>query len=488
MSKTKSPSDPIHPVILSGGVGSRLWPLSRELNPKQFLRLTSQLTMLQETARRVTGSESFAPPLVICNNEHRFILAEQLREIDVQPQAILLEPEGRNTAPAAAAAALMLLREASQAPGAEDALILLLPSDHVITDTAGFHAAAKTAAAAAKNGALVTFGMTPQKPETGYGYIQRGDPLAQAPGCFKVARFVEKPEAAKAEAMLNEGGWLWNSGMFLFSARAYLRELSRLQPDMVTACEQAIERGRDDLDFFRLDAEAFTSISGQSIDYAVMEHTGDAAVVPADIGWNDIGSWSALWEIGAKDAHGNVKLGETITEDTQDCYLRSDGGLLTTVGVRDLLVVATADAVLVAAKDRAQDVKKLVDKLQASGSQQHVAHVEVFRPWGSYQSIDAGDRFQVKQLMVKPGAKLSLQKHNHRAEHWVVVNGTARVTRGDEVFDLVANESTYIPVGTRHRLENPETVPLRVIEIQSGDYLGEDDIERFDDVYGRSEG
>ncbi len=471
----------VNPVILSGGVGTRLWPLSRELYPKQLLPLVSELTMLQETANRVTDRARFAPPLIVCNDEHRFIVAEQLRGIGAEPRAIVLEPEGRNTAPAAAVAALMLARED------DNALVLLLPSDHTIADVKGFYAAVETAAPAARAGALITFGMTPQTPETGYGYIRRGDPLAEAPGCHAVARFVEKPGASAAEAMLAEGGWLWNSGMFLFSAKSYLEELDRLHPGAVEACREAVERGRQDLDFFRLDAEAFAKSPAQSIDYAVMEHTGRAVVVPADIGWNDIGSWSALWEIGEKDAHGNVTIGETVLEDVRKSYLRTDGRLLTAVGVEGLLIVATEDAVLVAAKDRAQDVKALVERLKKSGSQHHVSHLKVFRPWGSYQSLDAGDRFQVKHLIVNPGAKLSLQKHNQRAEHWVVVHGTARVTRGEEVFDLGRNESTYIPLGVVHRLENPGNEPLSVIEIQSGDYLGEDDIVRFDDVYGRSE-
>ncbi|MFQ5773862.1 MAG: mannose-1-phosphate guanylyltransferase/mannose-6-phosphate isomerase [Kiloniellaceae bacterium] len=473
-------SDLIHPVILSGGSGTRLWPLSRALYPKQLLPLASDRTMLQETVRRVLGVEPFAAPLVVCNDEHRFIVAEQMREIGAQARAIVLEPEGRNTAPAAAVAALVLARED------EEALLLILPSDHTIADAAGFRAATQEAVAAARAGAIVTFGMKPLKPETGYGYIRRGAPLQDAPGSFRVERFVEKPHAMAAKAMLSEGGWLWNSGMFMFSAKAYLEELERYHPGVADMCREAIERGREDLDFFRLDAEAFAAVPSDSIDYAVMERTKAAAVVPASIGWNDIGSWAALWDVAQKDAEGNVTSGEVITEGTRDSYLRTSGPTVAVVGVRDLLVVATEDALLVAAKDKAQDVKKVVEQLKASGSQQHVSHVRVFRPWGSYQGVDAGDRFQVKQLVVKPGAKLSLQKHNHRAEHWVVVNGTARVTRGEETFDLQVDESTYIPLGVAHRLENPGSEPLRVIEVQSGDYLGEDDIVRFDDVYGRA--
>ena len=475
----KSLLNPIHPVILSGGMGTRLWPLSRVLYPKQLLPLVSDDTLLQETARRVADAERFAAPLVVCNDEHRFIVAEQLREIGITPAAIVLEPDGRNTAPAAAAAALMLGRDDA------DALLLILPSDHVITDLEGFHGAIEVAARAARDGALVTFGMTPTKAETGYGYIRCGEPLDDEGRCHRVERFVEKPEAAAARSMLAEGGWLWNSGMFLFSAGAYLEEMERHRPAIVEACRAAIESGREDMDYFRLGAEAFAAAPSVSIDYAVMEHTKRAAVVPADIGWSDIGSWAALWELGQKDENGNVAIGETIMEDVRDSYLRADGRLLAAIGVRDLLVVVTADAVLVASRDAAQDVRKVVERLIASGSERHHAHLKVFRPWGSYQCLDAGERFQVKQLTVKPGGRLSLQKHKHRAEHWVVVSGTARVTRGEEVFDLGPNESTYIPVGSLHRLENLASEVLRVIEIQSGSYLGEDDIERFDDVYGR---
>ena len=474
-----SPSGPIHPVIISGGMGTRLWPLSRALYPKQLLPLVSDDTLLQETARRVAAPERFAAPLVVCNDAHRFIVAEQLREIGITPAAIVLETDGRNTAPAAAVAALMLGRDDA------DALLLILPSDHVITDLERFHGAVEVAARAARDGALITFGMAPTKVETGYGYIRCGEPLDGEGRCHRVDRFVEKPQAAAARTMLAEGGWLWNSGMFLFTAGAYLEELERLQPAIVAACRAAIESGREDLDYFRLGAEAFGAAPSLSIDYAVMEHTKRAVVVPADIGWSDVGSWAALWELGDKDENGNVAIGETILEDVRDSYLRADGRLLAAIGVRDLLVVVTQDAVLVASRDAAQDVRKVVERLKASGSERHHTHLKVFRPWGSYQCLDAGERFQVKQLTVKPGARLSLQKHKHRAEHWVVVSGTARVTRGEEVFDLGPNQSTYIPVGTLHRLENPASEVLRVIEIQSGDYLGEDDIERFDDVYGR---
>ena len=474
-------ADLVYPVILSGGVGSRLWPLSRELYPKQLLPLTSASSLLQDTTARVTAPDLFAAPLVICNDAHRFIVAEQLREIGAKPQAIVLEPEGRNTAPAAAVAAIILERQFG------DALMMLLPSDHVIGDLSGFLDAAQIAAASARSGALVSFGMTPQRPETGYGYIRKSGEWDGIAGCFRVERFVEKPEAAAAEAMIRDGGWLWNSGMFLFSVRNYLAELDRHRPGIVAACRAAVKRGSEDLDFFRLDREAFVESPADSIDYAVMEKTDTAAVVPANVGWSDIGSWAALWEIGAKDEHGNVHKGHVMAQDTGNSYLRSESQLLAVVGVRDMVIVATEDAVLVAPLDRAQDVKQVVDRLKLEGSDQHVAHVKVLRPWGSYQSLDAGHHFQVKQLTVKPGARLSLQSHRHRAEHWVVVEGRARVTRDEEVFDLGPNQSTYIPIGTRHRLENPGQETLRVIEIQSGDYLGEDDIERFDDIYGRTD-
>ena len=475
------PSDRIYPVVLSGGLGTRLWPLSRALYPKQLLPLRGENSMLQETLARVGDSERFGPPLLICNGEHRFIIAEQIQALGITPQAIVLEPEGRNTAPAAAVAALMLLREDP------NALLLVLPSEHVIEDRAGFLAAVNQAVPAARAGAMVTFGVVPSGPETGYGYIRQGAALDGADACHKVERFVEKPLRKRAEDMLAEGGWCWNSGMFLFSAKAFLEELERFEPGMAAQCQAAIDQGQEDLDFFRLDPKSFAALTGKSIDHAVMEHTKSAAVVPVQIGWNDIGSWTALWDVGDKDKDGNVTQGTVIAEGTEDSYLRTDGPLIAAVGVRDMLIVATQDAILVADKDHAQDVKQVVERLKDMGSDQHHAHVRVYRPWGSYQSIDNGTGFQVKQLEVKPGAKLSLQMHNRRAEHWVVVQGTARVTRGEDTFDLEVNQSTYIPVRTTHRLENPGKVPLRVIEVQSGDYLGEDDIVRFDDVYGRKE-
>ena len=468
----------VHPVILSGGAGTRLWPVSRTLYPKQLLPLVSERTMLQETVRRVAG-KGFAPPVVVCNEEHRFLIAGQLRELDIAPSRMVLEPVGRNTAPAAAVAALLLAGEDA------DAVMLLLPSDHVVEDVSGFLAAVETGLAAAENGALVTFGIPPTGPETGYGYIRRGAAYAGAKGCFRIARFVEKPDLEEARRLVRAGDYHWNSGMFLVRAGRYLEELERLKPEMVECCRRAVAGAVEDLDFLRLEAEAFSGIEPLSIDYAVMEHTEAAVVVPADMGWSDVGSWSALWEIGAKDGDGNVVLGDVITDGTTDSYIRSEGRLVAALGLDNVVVVATDDVVLVVRRDEAQNVKKVVEVLARAGRPEHSVHTKVYRPWGYYQSIDAGDRFQVKRLHVNPGQKLSLQMHHHRAEHWVVVSGTAKVTRGDETFLLNENESTYLPLGVKHALENPGDAPLCVIEVQSGDYLGEDDIVRFEDRYGR---
>ena len=470
----------IHPVILSGGSGTRLWPMSRAQFPKQLLPLLSEQTLLQEAALRVAAGPRFAPPLVIANDEHRFIVGEQLRLCGVTPLATVLEPLGRNTAPAVCIAALLLLATEP------DALLLVLPSDHAIGKVEAFTAAVDMAAAVARSGRLVTFGITADRPETGYGYIRRGTALADLAGAHEVASFVEKPDVARAQSYLAAGDYYWNSGIFLFPARLVLSEIERLQPAVVVACRAALERAKRDLDFLRLDRDAFAAAASVSIDYAVMEHTPHAAVVPADMGWSDVGTWDALWQVGARDAAGNTAFGDVLSEDTRNCYLRAETGLVATLGIEDMVVVATSDAVLVARRDRAQDIKRLVARLERDGRSELTTHPLVHRPWGTYRSIHNGARVQVKHIMVKPGAQLSLQLHHHRAEHWVVVQGTAKVVRGKEEILLYEDQSTYIPLGTAHRLENPGKIPLHLIEVQSGSYLGEDDIVRLEDSYGRS--
>ena len=467
----------LQPVLLSGGSGTRLWPLSREAYPKQFLPLTGEDTMLQATWRRVAGLADVAP-IVVANEEHRFLAAEQLRLVGVPAPAILLEPVGRNTAPAIAAAALQAIADG------DDPLLLVLPSDHVVANPEAFRAAVRVASAAAELGALVTFGIVPTAPETGFGYIQ-SEAGAGGDGARKVLRFVEKPDAATAQAYLDAGGYYWNSGMFLFRASRYLAELGRLRPDILEATRAAFAAARRDGDFIRLDKEAFSGCPSQSIDYAVMEQTDAAMVLPVDIGWNDVGSWSALWDVAERDADGNAHHGDVIAVDSRNSYAYARR-LVALVGVDDMVVVETDDAVLVARKDKVQLVKDVVARLKAGQRSQAALHREVHRPWGSYDSVDNGARFQVKRIKVKPGAQLSLQSHTQRAEHWIVVSGTARVTRDNDVFELHANQSTYIPIGARHRLENPGSAVLELIEVQSGDYLGEDDIVRYEDVYGRS--
>ncbi|WP_340570052.1 mannose-1-phosphate guanylyltransferase/mannose-6-phosphate isomerase [Stenotrophomonas sp. G106K1] len=465
---------PILPVILSGGSGTRLWPLSREAYPKQFLPLVGDATMLQATWNRVAAIAGKAP-IIVANQEHRFMAAEQLRECSVTPQALILEPIGRNTAPAIAIAALQALASG------EDALLLVLPSDHVVRDDAAFHTAVGQAAIAADAGKLVTFGIVPTAPETGYGYIK-----AQAgAGVRGVDRFVEKPDLATAEQYVASGEYYWNSGMFLFKASRYLQELEALQPAILAACRAALEKASRDSDFIRLDADAFAASPSDSIDYAVMEKTADAAVVPLDAGWNDVGSWSALWEVSDKDASGNAWHGDVIALDCNNSYAYGNR-LIAMVGLDDVVVVETDDAVFVGHKDRVQDVKEIVGRIKRDGRSEAAAHRKVYRPWGAYDSIDNGARFQVKRITVKPGATLSLQMHHHRAEHWIVVSGTAEVTRGEDVILLTENQSTYIPLGVTHRLKNPGKLPLELIEVQSGSYLGEDDIVRFEDQYGRA--
>jgi mannose-1-phosphate guanylyltransferase/mannose-6-phosphate isomerase len=471
----------IHPVILSGGSGSRLWPMSRAGYPKQFLALHGDdgTTMLQATAKRVQRG-NFSNPLLVCNEEHRFILAEQLRQVDVKPDGIILEPVARNTAPAVAVAALTLGRTKT------DALMLVMPSDHVILDEASFHKAVEAAAEAAAGGALVTFGITPTLPETGYGYIQRGQTWkGDVEGVYEVSRFVEKPDLKTAEQYLDSGDYAWNSGIFLFRADTYIDALERFQPEMLAAVRAALDNSQEDLNFCRLDESAFAASPSNSIDYAVMEHTDNAAVVPVDMGWSDLGAWSALWDIKEKDDQGNVATGDVLLHNTRNSYVHADHAMVAVSGLDDVIVVATDDAVLVVDRHNAQGVKDLVEQLKRDGRGEHHLHTTVHRPWGCYRGIDMGERHQVKRITVKPGEKLSLQMHYHRAEHWIVASGTALVTRGEKQFLLRENESTYIPMGETHRLENPGKVPLDIIEVQSGSYLGEDDIVRFEDGYGR---
>ena len=464
----------LQPVLLSGGSGTRLWPLSREAYPKQFLALAGDDTMLQATWQRVAGLAD-AAPIVVAGEDHRFLVAEQLRQVGAPTPAILLEPIGRNTAPAIAAAALQALRDG------EDPLLLVLPSDHVVRDADAFRAAVRAAMPAAEQGALVTFGIMPDAPETGFGYIEaeRGE------GVQRVLRFVEKPDAVTAQTYLDAGGYYWNSGMFLLRASRYLEELRKFRADIVGGAQAAFDAAQRDGDFIRLDKAAFAACPADSIDYAVMEKTDAAMVLPVDIGWNDVGSWSALWEVSEQDGDGNAHHGDVISIDSRNSYAYARR-MVALVGVDDLVVVETDDAVLVARKDRVQQVKDVVARLKAEQRTQAALHREVHRPWGSYDSIDMAEGFQVKRIKVKPGARLSLQSHTRRAEHWIVVRGTARVTRDNDVFELFANQSTYIPIGAKHRLENPGTEMLELIEVQSGDYLGEDDIVRYEDVYGRS--
>ena len=474
----------ILPVIMAGGSGSRLWPLSRELYPKQFLQLDGDVTMLQTTLRRLRGL-SAVNPVVICHEDHRFLVAEQLRAMNKLANNIILEPAGRNTAPAIALAALTALQTA---PEGSDPLLLVLAADHVIRDEAAFTATVESARVYAEAGKLVTFGIVPTKAETGYGYIKRGAATGETQDAYTVAQFVEKPDQTTAEHYLESGDYYWNIGMFMLRASRYLAELERFRPDIYAACVEAVGTVNADLDFVRVNKAAFLSCPSDSIDYAVMERTADAVVVPMSAGWSDVGSWSSLWDISEKDSNGNVSHGDVLQHNSQNNYVFAESCLVTTVGVQNLVIVQTKDAVLVADKHQVQDVKKIVESLKAAGRTEHHIHREVYRPWGKYDSIDNGERYQVKRITVKPGEKLSIQMHHHRAEHWIVVSGTASVTNGDTVQLVTENQSVYIPVGQIHALENPGKIMLEMIEVQSGSYLGEDDIVRFEDRYGRIEG
>jgi len=465
----------IYPVVMAGGSGTRLWPMSRELYPKQFLSLVGNNTLLQDTLARLDGLAT-AAPILICNEEHRFLAAEQLRQINLLDHNIILEPVGRNTAPAIALAAqTALLRDS-------DALLLVLAADHSILNAEAFQQAITDAKPFAEHGELLTFGIVPSHPETGYGYICRGKQRGKA---FSVAQFVEKPDVSTAKSYIESGEYYWNSGMFLFRADRYLEELESHCPDILHACQAAMRSTRSDLDFIRVDEEAFKACPSESVDYAVMEHTERAMVIPLDAGWSDVGSWLALWELAEKDVDGNISQGDVIQHQSKNTYVRAENALVATVGVQDLIIVQTKDAILVAAKDQVQNVKTIVNELKAADRTEHRLHREAYRPWGKYDSIDYGSRYQVKRITVKPGAKLSVQMHHHRSEHWVVVSGTANVTINDKTQMLSENQSVYIPVGSIHALENPGKIPLELIEVQSGPYLGEDDIVRFEDRYGR---
>ncbi len=474
----------IIPIILAGGSGTRLWPLSRELYPKQLLPLMGDQSLLQQTITRLANLEGVGAPIVICNDEHRFMVAEQLRKIATTAATMLLEPIGRNTAPAAAVAAMQALSSTKKP------LLLILPADHLITNINAFQDGILAGMAAAEEGKLVTFGIVPEKAETGYGYIKQGELIGSLSGgknqCYVVESFIEKPNSDLATKFVQDGNYLWNSGMFLFRADSFLEELQQFAPEMITWCREAHGAITNDLDFHRLGREAFSACPADSIDYAVMEKTDRAVVVPMSPGWSDVGSWSALWEVGDKNPENNVIRGDVLTQNTHGSYLHAHHRLLTTVGVEDHVVIETADAVLVAHKDHVQDVKKIVTQLITQKRTEANLHSRVFRPWGSYENITTADRFQVKRIIVNPDAILSLQKHHHRAEHWIVVKGTAKITRNDETFLLSENESTFIPLGTNHRLGNPGVIPLELIEVQSGSYLGEDDIVRFSDNYGRA--
>ncbi|WP_325436068.1 mannose-1-phosphate guanylyltransferase/mannose-6-phosphate isomerase [Pseudomonas nitroreducens] len=467
------------PVILSGGSGSRLWPLSRKQYPKQFLALTGEHTLFQQTLSRLVF-EGMEPPVVVSNQEHRFIVQEQLEALDLKTQSILLEPFGRNTAPAVAIAAMKLMAEG------RDELLLILPADHVIEDQRAFQRALALATNAAEKGEMVLFGVPANRPETGYGYIKAGDERGLPDGVIRVERFIEKPDETRAQQFVEDGGYFWNSGMFLFRASRFLEELKKHDADIYDTCLLALERSQHEGDLISIDAATFECCPDNSIDYAVMEKTRRACVVPLSAGWNDVGSWSSIWEVHDKDDDGNVTMGDVMVHDSHNCLVHGNGKLVSVIGLEDIVVVETKDAMMIAHKDRVQDVKKVVNQLDAAGRSETQNHCQVYRPWGSYDSVDMGGRFQVKHISVKPGARLSLQMHHHRAEHWIVVSGTAQVTCDDKTFLLTENQSTYIPIASVHRLANPGKIPLEIIEVQSGSYLGEDDIERLEDVYGRT--
>lgn len=478
----------VFPVILSGGAGSRLWPLSRELHPKQLIALVDEYTLLQATVRRLASlDDALRPPIVVCNEEHRFLVAEQLEAVGVTPAAILLEPAGRNTAPAIAAGALEAIGRCGEG---EDPVLLVLPADHVIRDEARFDGAVRQAVRQAARGRIALLGVVPSYAETGYGYIKAGESVGEQSGepsgARRVERFVEKPNAADAASWIEGGNCYWNSGMFVFRAGRYLQELEIHAPNIRRAVEKAHEKAKPDLGFLRLDADSFIGSPAVSVDHAVMEHASDAVVVPLDAGWSDVGSWATLSELSAGDEAGNVVEGDVILHDARGTYVRSEDRMVAAVGVTDLVIVDTADAVLVAEKRAVQDVKEVVQRLEGASREEFRTHRKVYRPWGNYDSVHAGEGFKVKHIVVHPGRRLSLQAHRHRAEHWIVVRGTARVTRGDETFTLHDNQSTYIPMGVKHRLENPGPGQLELIEVQTGTYLGEDDIQRFEDAYGRA--
>jgi mannose-1-phosphate guanylyltransferase/mannose-6-phosphate isomerase len=469
----------IFPVILSGGSGQRLWPLSREMYPKQLINILSDRSLLQETALRLSDPVFFKP-MIICNNSHRFIVAEQLREVGVKPGLIVLEPCRRNTAPAAALAAYILYKKDP------NAIMLLAPSDHSIGNPKAFKVAINTGLKAVEEGKIVTFGITPNYPATGYGYIKKGEYVNEDKNWFSINRFAEKPNVELAKKYISQGDYFWNSGIFLFSVKTFIHNLEELHPNIIKACRTAVDNATIDFDFFRPEGDAFESCPSESIDVAVMEQTLDGAVVPVDMDWHDVGSWSALWGISDQDENKNVLIGDVIAQDTLGSYLRSDGPLIAAVGIKDLVVVATSDAVLVGERTASEEIRVLVEKLREKGRTEYSAHPKAYRPWGWFQTLDQGDRYQVKHLMLKPGQQISLQSHKYRAEHWTVVTGTARVTRDEEVVTLKTDQSSYIPLGTKHRLENIGKEVLSVIEVQTGSYLEEDDIIRYDDCYGRN--